>query len=71
MNIGLLVLSFEVALRREKVYLLFITESEITLVQMDFKRNSLCCKLMLTPFINIFQLNESLLLVTFILPSNP
>lgn len=38
MNIGLLVLSFEVILQREEIYLLFITVSEITLVQMDLKK---------------------------------
>lgn len=47
--------------KKEEIDLLFITESEITLVQMCFKKKNLCLKEMLSLVINIFHQNESLL----------
>ena len=69
MNIGLVVLSFEVSPQRQEIYPLFITKSEITL-GFNHKRNSLCCKEMLAPFLNTYQLNESLLFDADILSVN-
>lgn len=40
MNIGLVVRSFEEILQREEIYLLFITQTEITLAQMDFEKKT-------------------------------